>query len=823
MIVSLHHSDELRAAVVESGLLSSATLAAVPDESELAVELARWMVRERLLTPFQARTLLSGEPFQFFLSERYKILESLGKGGMGQVYLAEHLLLRRVVATKVILTSPQTVQQGAIDRFFREARAVAVLDHPNVVRVFDMAVAALGPFIVMEYVDGTSLHAITARFGPLSVPRAVDAVVQTAAGLEHAHASGLIHRDVKPGNLLLDRMGTVKVVDLGLARFRDVTENHGLTGLHDANRIIGTVEYQAPEQAMDSGSADARSDIYSLGATLFHLLTGRPPFPAGTLQNKLLAHQLKVPPLTSSVNPAVPAPLAELVAAMMAKRPTDRPQSMADVRQLLAPWRSDSLPLPTPQEMPKHPPSAYRLGLTGSPQEFVASEGTGSITFGFGSGPPVSPRNLGPLPLSAGSAMLPPRLRPQEAPISAPMSKSEATQADDSQPSSGSPAAPARAISRRAIILGVGGGIAGSVLAAWAYSYWTRPTIVPVPVPPVVPISPPTPPPSSFEITGAGSTFIKPAMDEWVKAYAASTGGKVEYRGGGSKFGIDSVLNGSVLFACSDVPVQPAQLRGFGLDPGDLFHLPLALGAVVPIYNLPDLPAGKKVQLTGAVLAEIFSGGITKWNHEALKACNPHLSENLPNLPITVIVRREGSGTTAVFTDYLAKISPRFKQSVGTGDVVQWGVSEENREQGNDKLTARVKKTVGAIGYTELANALREVVPFGAVKNEYGNMIDASPETITAAAAGKQDIPDELTFSLTDVKAEKAYPICLCTWAVVRKRLTRGGAVAEEELKKFLRWVVQDGQRFLTSLKYAPLPPALVKRTQEKINAITAG
>src|SRR5262249_25961857 len=211
--------DDLFALIEQSGLLSADRLApyrsrAADDPAASSESIARTLIRDRLLTPFQARQLLRRPYRRFFLPAKDKIPHLLGEGGMGRVLLCEHLMLSRLMAVKLLHLSGVSVP-GAEERFLREARAAAAVDHPNIVHVYDVDRAGTTPFMVMEYVDGTNLHQLVAENGPLAVERAVEYVRQAAIGLHHAHRAGLVHRDIKPGNLLLDRSGTVKVLDLG--------------------------------------------------------------------------------------------------------------------------------------------------------------------------------------------------------------------------------------------------------------------------------------------------------------------------------------------------------------------------------------------------------------------------------------------------------------------------------------------------------------------------------------------------------------------------------------------------------------------------------
>jgi serine/threonine protein kinase len=318
-----------------------------------AAAVAAAAVRDGLLTKFQARLLLHGKWKNFFLGGKYKVLEPLGSGGMGTVLLCEHRHMRRRVALKVL--PPQGSDRDHLRRFQREAQAVAMLDHPNIVRAFDVDREGGLHFLVMEFIDGASLQYMVDARGRLSVERAVNYVAQAALGLQHAHENGLVHRDVKPSNLMLDWAGTVKVLDLGLARFAKSADTG--SGSHDNQAVLGTADYLSPEQ-VHSSAVDVRADVYGLGAVAFFLLTGKPPFDGGDVGQKLARHQTEVPTRLNEVRPDVPAGLADVIARMLAKDPSGRPPTPARVIAELRPWIVD-VPPPTPEEMP---PSRYAPG-----------------------------------------------------------------------------------------------------------------------------------------------------------------------------------------------------------------------------------------------------------------------------------------------------------------------------------------------------------------------------------------------------------------------------------------------------------------------------
>ncbi|MCZ2340594.1 MAG: serine/threonine protein kinase, partial [Bacteroidales bacterium] len=307
------NNDEFVDLVVRSGVVEEAKLKShlsqLREQNQIPPspnQLAGVLVRDGILTYFQADQILQGKWKRFSIG-KYRVLEKLGTGGMGQVFLCEHKFMKRRVAVKV-LPAAKATDPASLERFYREARAVAALDHPNIVRAYDIDQDAGLHFIVMEYVDGTNLQDLVKKVGPLDYTRACHYIYGCAVGLQHAHEMGLVHRDIKPGNILVDRAGVVKILDMGLARFFH-DEDDKLTKKYDEN-ILGTADYVAPEQALDSHSVDIRADIYSLGATFYYLLSNQALFPDGSVAQKLLWHQTREPAPIQSIRPDLPPDLA---------------------------------------------------------------------------------------------------------------------------------------------------------------------------------------------------------------------------------------------------------------------------------------------------------------------------------------------------------------------------------------------------------------------------------------------------------------------------------------------------------------------------------
>lgn len=298
--------------------------------------LAEAFVDAGLITEWQADKLLAGKHRGFILG-KYKLLGQLGKGGMSTVYLAEHIMMRARRAIKV-LPRDRVKDKTYLDRFELEARAAAKLDDPNIVRAYDIDHEGETHYIVMEYVEGQDLHQLVKEKGYLKYDTAADYIAQVARGLDHAHEMGLVHRDIKPANCLLDGNGVVKLLDMGLARIVDDTAS--LT-IDNNENVLGTADYLAPEQALNSHKADARADIYSLGCTLYFLLTGHPPFPEGSISERLMKHQVESPPSVLKDRPDVPPTLLHICEKMMSKKPEDRYQTAGDVAERLAEWLAD--------------------------------------------------------------------------------------------------------------------------------------------------------------------------------------------------------------------------------------------------------------------------------------------------------------------------------------------------------------------------------------------------------------------------------------------------------------------------------------------------
>jgi serine/threonine protein kinase len=359
-----------------------------------AKELAQQFVADGVLTFFQAAQLMKGR-YRGFMLGKYRVLESIGSGGMANVYLCEHAQLKQRAAVKVVPI--ERLRHGSfMGRFQREARAVASLQHPNIVRAFDLEADAQYHYLVMEFIDGVNLQRLVKRRGPLTVARGVNYLYQAAQGLQFLFENNIVHRDIKPSNLMLDRRGVIKILDFGLTRLLD-DEHDQLTQQFDANRVLGTVDYLAPEQAIRTHDVDIRADIYGLGVVGYFLLTGATPWQVvghSELSDaeKLLAQQTTQPKPITFHRRDLPPGLVTVIHRMMAKDPSQRPQTPTQVLQALRPWLRE-IPPPTDEEIPP-------LSLAAQGSTVTTSHGTSpsSIMPAAGPGRPMPAQRPAPRP-----------------------------------------------------------------------------------------------------------------------------------------------------------------------------------------------------------------------------------------------------------------------------------------------------------------------------------------------------------------------------------------------------------------------------------------
>jgi phosphate transport system substrate-binding protein len=316
-------------------------------------------------------------------------------------------------------------------------------------------------------------------------------------------------------------------------------------------------------------------------------------------------------------------------------------------------------------------------------------------------------------------------------------------------------------------------------------------------------------------INGTGATFPYPIYSKWFDEYHKKFGNiQINYQSLGSGAGIKQVTEGTVDFGASDGPMNPDQLKAYSDKHGSgILHFPTVLGAAVPIYNIPGVTTS--LNFTPEALAGIFLGRITKWNDPIIAAANS--SVKLPASDIVVIHRSEGSGTTYIWTDYLSKVSPDWKNKVGTGASINWPAGLGGK--GSEGVSGLIKQTPGSVGYVELIYAVQTKIDYGSVKNSSGAFIKADFSSVSAAAADAgKTMPDDFRVSITDAPGKTAYPISSFTWLLIPEKFTDTGK--RDALKGFIKWALTDGQSYAENLSYAKLPKEVVAKELKAIDKI---
>jgi phosphate transport system substrate-binding protein len=315
----------------------------------------------------------------------------------------------------------------------------------------------------------------------------------------------------------------------------------------------------------------------------------------------------------------------------------------------------------------------------------------------------------------------------------------------------------------------------------------------------------------TIQINGAGATFPYPIYSKWFTEYnRLHPEVQINYQSIGSGGGIRQLTNRTVFFGATDGPMTKEQMLN---APGKILHLPAVLGADVPVYNIPGVDA--ELKFTGPLLADIFMGKVTKWNDPAIAKLNPGVK--LPSTDIVVCHRSDGSGTTYIWVDYLSKVSPEWKRTVGVATSVNWPVGVGGK--GNEGVAGLVKQTPGSIGYVELIYALQNKIDFGTVQNMAGEFVRASLDSVTkAAAATKGKMPPDFRVSITNAPGAGVYPISSFTWLLFYEnpKDKRQAKIMSD----FMRWALVDGQKYAAELGYAPLPPDVVAMEMEALKRI---
>jgi phosphate transport system substrate-binding protein len=313
------------------------------------------------------------------------------------------------------------------------------------------------------------------------------------------------------------------------------------------------------------------------------------------------------------------------------------------------------------------------------------------------------------------------------------------------------------------------------------------------------------------KLSGSGSSFVKPVMDKWIAEFTREKGGEINYQPQGSGAGVKQMTEKAVDFGCTDAFMKAEQLEAAEKEGGDVLHIPLVMGGIVPAYNLD---VEKPLNFTGEVLADIFLGKIANWNDPRLQALNEGVK--LPDKEIAVVTRGDSSGSTSIFTEFLSKSSPEWKKEVGTGTTVKW--KKGTAESQTAGVAGAISKNPGSIGYVELYYALQNKIKYGAVRNRAGKFVLASTHSVSKAAEGVlKEIPEDLRYSLVDAPGEESYPISGTTWAVV---YVKQSGDTGKHLAEFFGWILHHGGPLAEKMDYAPIPESLVKLIEPKLKTL---
>jgi phosphate transport system substrate-binding protein len=318
----------------------------------------------------------------------------------------------------------------------------------------------------------------------------------------------------------------------------------------------------------------------------------------------------------------------------------------------------------------------------------------------------------------------------------------------------------------------------------------------------------------AVKLQGAGATFPNPLYQKWISEYGKiNPNVRIDYQSIGSGGGIKQIKEQTIDFGATDSPMTDEDLKS---APGEILHIPMTIGAVVLTYNLQGI--AQPLRFSPDVIADIFLGKIKRWDDPRIRANNPNV--NLPAADISVVHRSDGSGTTGVFTDYLSKVSPEWKERVGKGTSVQWPLGIGGK--GNEGVTGQVKQTPNTIGYVELAYAVQNKLPVAIIKNKAGSFVEPTFDSVTAAASGAISTTlEDLRVSITNAEGANVYPISSYTYILAYKE--QKDAAKGKALVDYLWWSIHDGQKYCRDLQYAPLPAEIVARAEAKINSITSG
>jgi phosphate transport system substrate-binding protein len=726
---------------------------------------------------------VEGTPFG-----NYRLIELIGRGGMGEVWRAYDSVTDRIVALKLL---PRQFAADTVfnERFRREAHAAAQLSEPHVVPIHTYGEIDGQLFVDMRLIRGRDLHTILAD-GPLDPARAVLIIDQIAQALHAAHEVGLVHRDIKPSNILVTDRDFAYLIDFGIARAA------GDKSLTTIGGVVGTLPYMAPER-FSKGQADARADIYALACVLYECLTGDTPFPGDSIEQQLAGHISEPPPRPSETNPDVHTNFDDVITTGLAKDPDQRYQHVHDLaaaaQQALTTAPVPAPPVPPPPAPPPRPVPPTQLDQPPAPPEpqppNPAETQRGTVHNLAGQQTPWRP-------------VEPPPVRPVPPPIPA------------------GTAGPGR----RNLLLAIGAAVVVVIVVVAVYLA-LRPTS-PSRGTAAGPTSVGAPPPVTCggkpTLKASGSTAQANAMTVFVRAYEqACPGQTVNYIANGSGAGIAEFLGNQTDFAGSDSPlsvgageVDKARARCGG---NGAWNLPTVFGAIAVTYNLPGADG---LALDGPTLANIFNGAIRTWDDPAIVALNP--GKTIPAQPIRVVFRSDESGSTDNLQRYLDAAS-NGAWGRGAGKVFKCGPGEGAK--GNDGTSAALKSTPGAITYDEWAYARSQGLPIAQIVTPAGPQAvplnaDTAGKAIDGArftGQGNDLVMDTTSFYIPTTAG--AYPIVTPTYEIVCSKYPDG--VTGDAVKAFLSVVVGTGQNGLANYGYVPLPNQFKARLTDAITAIS--
>jgi serine/threonine-protein kinase len=719
----------------------------------------------------------------------YVIEEQVGAGGMAMVFRARDEVLGRLAAIKVLAPGLAADEEFRV-RFLRESRAVASVEEPHIIPVYGAGETEGLLYIATRFVPGGDLGALLRRAqGPLDPERAAALISQVASALDAAHRAGLVHRDVKPGNILVDRGELAEhayLTDFGLIK----GGGPAATGLTATGMFMGTPDYCAPEQIRGT-KVDGRTDQYALACVAFALLTGRPPFPRQEVVATLFAHLNDPVPEATSDRLDLPPAVNHVLATALSKSPDDR---YASCGEFAARLRDALLPvLPRPAQ----------AGRNGRPDDHPTREMVGAFTGNAFTGT-VSLRPAGAETLPLGTDSLTPVDVEPVPPGTIPPGPAGA----------GNPA-------RRRTALLAGSGAA--VLAAAATA-----TVLLIPGsghgtgalnPPASPQAnvsqgtsgPAVSAPVTGTINAAGSVFQLHFQQAAIATFkSVDPGVTVNYAASGSVTGRADLAGATVLLAGSDTPIPAAEQASFAGR--TLLYFPVQIGPIAIVYHLQGV---RGLHLDATTLEGIFQGAITRWNDPRIAALNPDTS--LPAVPVVPVVRSDGSSTTLTLSDYLAKATGSAWR-LGSAYTVTWPATD--RATKGSSYVAQIKSTPGAIGYVDLSTATAAHLPFASILNSAGSYVAPSSAAATAAVSHVTPAAD-LTFDAVDQPGATSYPITYESWDIVYKVQPTANDAAL--LKAYLGFLLGSrGQALLAPLHLAPLPANIQSAAVAQLSQITA-